>query len=153
MLNTIKLEHVPKSANKMANAVASLVATLVLRQKKAWMSLCTSGGLLPPYEDFEEDVNVISDWKIDEEYWCQPLIGHLQHGKLPNDSSRHRNSTNSSPFPLLQWDYLSTFLSRPLVRRDKTNNGRSPFRSMWPHQAGRNVWLYQRIGSYWPTIL
>ena len=34
-LETVKLEHVPRSANKMVDALASLAATLALRQKKA----------------------------------------------------------------------------------------------------------------------
>jgi len=34
-LETVKLEHVPRSANKMADALANLVATLALGAKKA----------------------------------------------------------------------------------------------------------------------
>ena len=33
-LHIVKLEHVPKSANKMANALASLASTLALRVKR-----------------------------------------------------------------------------------------------------------------------
>jgi len=41
-LKTVKLEHVPRSANKMANALANLAATLTLGQKESITALICS---------------------------------------------------------------------------------------------------------------
>jgi len=89
-LETVKLEHVPRSANKVADALANLVATLALgAEENMNVPVCNRWVVAPIDEEFEEDVNAVSAQEVDGEDWRQPLIDYLHHGKLPSDP-RHR---------------------------------------------------------------
>jgi len=86
----VKLEHVPKSANKMAYALANLTATLALGAEENMNGpICNRWVIAPIDEEFGEDVNVVSAQGVDGEDWRQPLVHYLQHGKLPSDP-KHR---------------------------------------------------------------
>ena len=74
-LDIVKFKHVPRSANKMADALASLAATLALGAKEDMTILVCSSWVVPPDdEDSKEDVNAICAHKIDEEDWSQPSL-------------------------------------------------------------------------------
>jgi len=89
-LETVKLEHVPRSANKVADALANLAATLALgAEENMNVPVCNRWVVAPIDEELEKDVNAVSAQEVDGEDWCQPLIDYLHHGKLPNDP-RHR---------------------------------------------------------------
>jgi len=62
-LGIVKSEHVPRSANKMANALANLIATLVLGAKES----CTERLIGRPKDSNEEEVKLVSVYEIDEE--------------------------------------------------------------------------------------
>ena len=82
----IKLEHVPRSANKVVDALASLAATLAMRAEENMnVPVCNRWVVTPIDEEFEEDVNAVSAQVVDGEDWCQPLIDYLQQGNLLSD--------------------------------------------------------------------
>ena len=89
-LDIVKLEHVPRGANKMVNALASLATTLALgAEEEMTIPVCSRLVVSPDEENLEEDANIICDVKTDEEDWRQPIINYLKHGKLPTDP-RHK---------------------------------------------------------------
>ena len=89
-LDIVKLEHVPRSANKMADALASLAATLTLgAEGEMTIPVCNRWVVPLDDEDSEEDVNMICVLETDAEDWRQPIIEYLEHGKLPSDP-RHK---------------------------------------------------------------
>jgi len=85
-LDMVKLEHVPRTANKMADALVSLTATLALGAEGEMTIPVYSHYVVPPDdEDSEEDVNMICVLETDSENWRNPIIEYLEHGKLPSD--------------------------------------------------------------------
>jgi len=89
-LDMVKLEHVPRSANKMADAQASLTATLALGVEEGMtIPVCGCWVVPPNNEDSEEDVNMICVLEIDTEDWRHPIIEYLEHRKLPSNP-RHK---------------------------------------------------------------
>ena len=82
-LDIVKLQHVPRSVNKMADILASLAITLVMgAEEKITTLVCSRSVVLPGDEDSEEDANITYVLKIDEENWCQPIIEYLEHEKI-----------------------------------------------------------------------
>ena len=89
-LEMVKLEHVPRSDNKMADTLANLAAPLALGAEEGMtIPVCGCWVVPPDAEDSEEDVNMICMLEIDTEDWRQPIIEYLEHGKLPSDP-RHK---------------------------------------------------------------
>jgi len=75
---TIKLQYVPRSANKMADTLANLAATLALgAEERMNVPVCNRWVAAPLVEEFDEKVNAISAKEVEEEDWCQPLIDCL----------------------------------------------------------------------------
>ena len=67
-LDVVKLEHVPRSANKMADAIVSLTATLVLGAEEGMTIPVYSRWVVQPDdEDSEEDVNMTCVLETDAE--------------------------------------------------------------------------------------
>uniref|UniRef100_A0A803L4J8 RNase H type-1 domain-containing protein n=1 Tax=Chenopodium quinoa TaxID=63459 RepID=A0A803L4J8_CHEQI len=90
----VKLSHVPRSANKMADALAGLAATLTLGAEEImFVPVCNRWVVAPEEYEVEDDeveeVDMITVCQIDKEDWRQPIIDYLEHQKLPNDP-RHR---------------------------------------------------------------
>ena len=82
-LETVKLEHVLKSANKMANTFANLAATLALGlEESITISICGHWAATSPEDGDEEEVKTITAYKIYKEDWRQPLIDYLAHEKF-----------------------------------------------------------------------
>jgi len=97
-LDKVKLGHVPRSANKMADVLASLAATLTLGAEEGMtIPVCSCWVVLPVDEDSEEDVNMICVLEIDAEDWRQPVIGYLERGKLPSDPRHKREIQRRAP--------------------------------------------------------
>jgi len=83
---TVKLEHVLKGANKMANVLANLVATLALGvEENINVPICEQWVVTLSNNDSKKDVKVVSACVADKEDWHQLLINYLKHGKLPSD--------------------------------------------------------------------
>uniref|UniRef100_A0A803LQZ3 RNase H type-1 domain-containing protein n=1 Tax=Chenopodium quinoa TaxID=63459 RepID=A0A803LQZ3_CHEQI len=92
--DTVKLSHVPRSANKMADALAGLAATLALGAEEImYVPVCNHWVVAPEEYEVEDDkveeVDMITVCQIDKEDWRQPIIDYLDYQKLPNDP-RHR---------------------------------------------------------------
>jgi len=88
-LETVKLEHVPRSANKIADALTNLAATLALgTEESITIPICVQWVITPPVDEGVENIKIVSVYKIDEEDWRQPLIDYLEHRKLPSESRR-----------------------------------------------------------------
>ena len=88
-LETIKLEHVPRSANKMVDALANLAATLALRvEESITISVYAQCVITPLVDGGVEEVKTVSIYEIDEEDWHQPLIDYLEHRRLSSESRR-----------------------------------------------------------------
>ncbi|XP_021747640.1 uncharacterized protein LOC110713503 [Chenopodium quinoa] len=90
----VKLSHVLRSANKMADALAGLAATLELgAEETMYVPVCNRWVVAPEEYQVEDDevkeVDMITICQIDKEDWRQPIIDYLDHQKLPNDP-RHR---------------------------------------------------------------
>ena len=89
-LDIVKLEHVPRGANKMADALVILTTTLTLgAEEEMTIRVCSLWVVLPDEKDSKEDANVICALEIDEEDWRQPIIEYLVCEKLLSDP-RHR---------------------------------------------------------------
>ena len=83
----ISLEHIPRSENKIADALANLATTLaLLEEEMVNVPVCNRQTIT---EEYTSETNAISVSIVEDEDWHQPLIDYLEHGKLPNDS-RHR---------------------------------------------------------------
>ncbi|XP_074300241.1 uncharacterized protein LOC141631474 [Silene latifolia] len=90
-LDDIHVGHVPRSANKLADALANLAATLALGPEESmkvpvynrW-AVSLLGG-----EENVDATNMICVYTADEDDWRQPIIYLLDHQKLPDDP-RHK---------------------------------------------------------------
>ena len=85
----ISLEHIPRSENKIADALANLATTLALSEEERVNVPVCNRWALTFTEEYTSETNAISVSVVEDEDWCQPLIDYLEHGKLPNDS-RHK---------------------------------------------------------------
>uniref|UniRef100_A0A803LR38 Integrase catalytic domain-containing protein n=1 Tax=Chenopodium quinoa TaxID=63459 RepID=A0A803LR38_CHEQI len=90
----VKLSHVPRSSNKMVDALAGFAATLALgAEETMYVPVCNRWVVAPKEYEVEydevEEVDMIIVYQIDKEDWRQPIIDYLDHQKLPNDP-RHR---------------------------------------------------------------
>jgi len=92
-LEIVKLEHVPKSANKMPEALANLATTLAQGAKENITILVSGQWVVTPPEDADvEEVKTISVYEIDEEDWSQPLndyLGHVSQGRQQKSDGEH----------------------------------------------------------------
>ena len=74
----------------MFDALANLAATLALGEEESIIIPACGQWLITSLEDRdEEEFKTISAYKTDAEDWHQPLIDHLEHGKLPSEL-RHK---------------------------------------------------------------
>ena len=77
-LETIKLELVPTSANKMDDALENHAATLALvAEENMNIPICNWWVVASLDEEFEENINTVSAQEVDEEDWIQLLIDYL----------------------------------------------------------------------------
>jgi len=69
-LKTVKLEHVLRSANKMAVALANFAATLALgAEESIAISVYGKWVATPPVDGGIEEVKTVSIYEMDEEDW------------------------------------------------------------------------------------
>ncbi|KNA04912.1 hypothetical protein SOVF_195300 [Spinacia oleracea] len=90
-LDTVKLNHVQRSANKMADPLAGLAAILALgAEETMFVPVCNRWAVAPGGDEIEdEEVDMLIVHRIDQEDSHQPIIDYLSHQKLPTDP-RHR---------------------------------------------------------------
>ncbi|XP_074287864.1 uncharacterized protein LOC141613022 [Silene latifolia] len=89
-LDCVHIGHVPRSANKLADALANLAATFALGAEEVTTIPVCNCWVVPPLEGGEiaETSNMISV-NHDNDDWRQPIIDFLEHQKLPDDP-RHK---------------------------------------------------------------
>ncbi|XP_074277875.1 uncharacterized protein LOC141601486 [Silene latifolia] len=86
-LDSINIGHVPRSANKLADALANFAATLALGAEESMqVPVCNRWAipLLETVEDIDTTYMIIV-YTTDEDDWRQPIIDFLDHQKLPDD--------------------------------------------------------------------
>ncbi|XP_074298577.1 uncharacterized protein LOC141629485 [Silene latifolia] len=90
-LNCVHTGHVPRSANKLADALSNLAATLALGAEEVTTIPVCNRWVVPPLEGGEiaKSSNMISVYQVDNDDWRQPIIDFLEHQKLPDDP-RHK---------------------------------------------------------------
>jgi len=89
-LKAVKLEHVCRSANKIANTLANLAATLALGgRSRHYCAGLRSMGRSSSEDGDEEEVKTVSVYEVDRVAKHRPLIDYLKHRKLSN-ASRHK---------------------------------------------------------------
>jgi len=94
-LDIVKLQHILRSANKMADVLENLVATLALGVKEDMaIPFCGKWVVTPLEVEATQEINAISVYEVQKEDWHQPLIDYLRHGRLPNDV-RHKKKIQS----------------------------------------------------------
>jgi len=88
-LETVKLEHVPRSANKMADVLANLAATLALGPEESIIiPVCGQWVITPPVNEGVEEPKTFFVYEIWEQDWHQSAIDYLEHEKLPSELRR-----------------------------------------------------------------
>ncbi|KMT11045.1 hypothetical protein BVRB_5g111360 [Beta vulgaris subsp. vulgaris] len=96
--HSVKLQHVPRSANKMADALANLAATLALGAEESMSVPVCNRWVVTPLEDgIEEGANAVSVYEVNVNDWRQPLIDYLEHGKLPSDPKHKTEIRRRAP--------------------------------------------------------
>ncbi|CAM9000520.1 unnamed protein product [Rhodiola kirilowii] len=86
--DSISIGHVPRSANKLADALANLAANLALGVEETMSIPVCNRWVVPPLEENEKNMessNVVYAYEIEREDWRQPIIDFLDHQKLPAD--------------------------------------------------------------------
>ena len=67
-LDTVNLQHIPRSANKMADALANLAATLALGAKEDMtIPVCTRWVVTPSKEESAQETNTVSVYEVQRE--------------------------------------------------------------------------------------
>ncbi|XP_074293723.1 uncharacterized protein LOC141620863 [Silene latifolia] len=90
-LEDIHVGHVPRSANKLADALANLAANLALGAEESMqVPVCNRWVVsLLQGEENVDTTNMICVYTVDEDDWRQPIVDFLDHQKLPDDP-RHK---------------------------------------------------------------
>ena len=160
-LDIVKLEHVPRGANKMADALASLAATLALGvEEEMTIPVCSRWVVPPDEEDSEEGANAICALEIHEEDWRQPIIEYLEHGKLPSNP-RHKTEIRRRASRFLYYNgtlYRRSFLGLWLrcldLEEAKQAMEEAHSGVCGAHQSGPKLHdRIKRMGYYWPTMV
>jgi len=74
----------------MANALANLATSLALGVKEDMtIPVCSKWVVTPSDDEFVQEVNAVSIYKVEKEDWRHLLIDYLKQEKLPNDV-RHK---------------------------------------------------------------
>ncbi|XP_074297368.1 uncharacterized protein LOC141628081 [Silene latifolia] len=84
-LDSIKIGHVLRSANKLADTLVNLAATFVLRAEESMQVLvCNRWGVsLLEREEILDTTNMIYVYTANEDDWRQPIIDFLDHKNYP----------------------------------------------------------------------
>ncbi|KAL2944011.1 Gypsy retrotransposon integrase-like protein 1 [Bienertia sinuspersici] len=155
------MEHVPRSANKVADALANLAATLALgAEDYLSVPVCNRWVVTPPEFGTEEATNAVSVYEISEEDWRQPLIDYLEHGKLPDDV-KHRMEIRRRAARFIHYKgtlYKRSFLATwwRCLGEEKAQKVMEEAHSgvCGAHQSGPKLHdRIKRLGYYWPTMV
>jgi len=107
------LQHILRSANKIADALVNLAGTLALGTKED-MTILVYGKWVatPSEEESASDINTIFVYEVEKRRLARLLIDYLSHRRLPNDV-RHKTKIQRQAPRFLYYDdtlYRRSFL-------------------------------------------
>ncbi|CAM8928328.1 unnamed protein product [Rhodiola kirilowii] len=161
--DSISIGHVPRSANKLADALANLAANLALGAEETMSIPVCSRWVVPPLEENEENMessNVVYAYEIEREDWRQPIIDFLDHQKLPTDP-RHKVEIRRRAPRFIHYKgtlYRRSFLGqwlRCLNEEEAVEVMQEAHAGICgAHQSGPKLYdRVKRMGYYWPTVV
>ncbi|CAM8889845.1 unnamed protein product [Rhodiola kirilowii] len=159
--DSISIGHVPRSANKLADALANLAANLALGAEETMSIPVCSRWVVPPLEENEENMessNVV--YAYEREDWRQPIIDFLDHQKLPTDP-RHKVEIRRRAPRFIHYKgtlYRRSFLGqwlRCLNEEEAVEVMQEAHAGICgAHQSGPKLYdRVKRMGYYWPTVV
>ncbi|XP_074307845.1 uncharacterized protein LOC141642801 [Silene latifolia] len=160
-LDDIHVGHVPRSANKLADALANLAATLALGAEESMkVPVCNRWAVsLLEGEENVDTTNMICVYTADEDDWRQPIIDFLDHQKLPDDL-RHKVEIRRRAPKFIHYKgtlYRRSFSGQWLrcLSKDEAAEAMHEAHSgiCGAHQSGPKLHdRVKRMGYYWPTM-
>ncbi|CAM8984212.1 unnamed protein product [Rhodiola kirilowii] len=161
--DSISIGHVPRSANKLADALANLAANLALGAEETMSIPVCNRWVVPPLEENEENMessNVVYAYEIEREDWRQPIINFLDHQKLPTDP-RHKAEIRRRAPRFIHYKgtlYRRSFLGqwlRCLSEEEAVEVMQEAHAGICgAHQSGPKLYdRIKRMGYYWPTVV
>ncbi|XP_074304558.1 uncharacterized protein LOC141639296 [Silene latifolia] len=161
-LEDIHVGHVPRSANKLADALANLAATLALGAEES-MQVPVCNRWVVSLLEGEKNVditNMICVYTVDEDDWRQPIIDFLDHQKLPDDPRHKVEIRRRAPkFIHYKWTLYRRSFSGQWLRclsKDEATEAMHEAHSgiCGAHQSGPKLHdRVKRMGCYWPTMV
>ena len=164
-LDNVKLNHVPRSANKMADALAGLAATLALGAEETMsVPVCNRWVVASDIDEIEdeeyEEVDMITVHQIDQEDWRQPIVDYLSHQKLPSDPRHRMEIRRRAPRFIL---FNGTLFRRSFndswsrcIGDEETMKAMEEAHAgiCGAHQSGPKLYdCLKTMGYYWPTMV
>ncbi|CAM8892537.1 unnamed protein product [Rhodiola kirilowii] len=161
--DSISIGHVPRSANKLADALANLAANLALGAEETMSIPVCNRWVVPPLEENEENMessNAIYAYEIEREDWRQPIIDFLDHQKLPTDPRHKVEICRRAPRfihykgTLYRRSFLGQWL-RCLNEEEAVEVMQEAHAGICgAHQSGPKLYdRVKRMGYYWPTVV
>ncbi|CAM8905394.1 unnamed protein product [Rhodiola kirilowii] len=161
--DSISIGHVPRSANKLADALANLVANLALGAEETMSIPVCNRWVVPPLEENEKNMessNVVYAYEIEREDWRQPIIDFLDHQKLPADPRHKIEICRRAPRfihykgTLYRRSFLGQWL-RCLSEEEAVEVMQEAHAGICgAHQSGPKLYdRVKRMGYYWPTVV
>ncbi|CAM9002129.1 unnamed protein product [Rhodiola kirilowii] len=161
--DSISIGHVPRSANKLADALANLAANLAQGAEETMSIPVCNRWVVPPLEENEENMessNVVYAYEIEREDWRQPIINFLDHQKLPTDP-RHKAEIRRRAPRFIHYKgtlYRRSFLGqwlRCLSEEEAVEVMQEAHVGICgAHQSGPKLYdRIKRMGYYWPTVV
>ena len=143
-LDTINLQHVPRSANKMAGTLANLTTTLAQGTKEDMTTpICGKWVVTPSEEESAQEINVVFVYEAQKEDWRQSLIDY------PKASTRFLYY-NDTILMLLPWLVDKVFRQRGSTK----SSGGSSLGVCSAHQSRPKLCeSIKRMEYYWPTVV
>ncbi|XP_074265756.1 uncharacterized protein LOC141588200 [Silene latifolia] len=161
-LEDIQVGHVPRSANKLADALANLAATLALGAEESMKVPICNRWVVSSLEGEEnvDTTNMICVYTVDEDDWRQPIIDFLDHQKLPDDP-RHKVEIRRRAPKFIHYKgtlYRRSFSGQWLrcLSKDEATEAMHEAHSgiCGAHQSGPKLHdRVKRMGYYWPTMV
>ncbi|XP_074300490.1 uncharacterized protein LOC141631764 [Silene latifolia] len=161
-LDDIHVGHVPRSANKLADALANLAATLALGAEESMQVPVCNRWVVSLLEEEEnvDTTNMICVYTVDEDDWRQPIIDFLDHQKLPDDP-RHKVEIRRRAPKFIHYKgtlYRRSFSGQWLrcLSKDEATEAMHEAHSgiCGAHQSGPKLHdRVKRMGYYWPTMV
>uniref|UniRef100_A0A803KU95 Uncharacterized protein n=1 Tax=Chenopodium quinoa TaxID=63459 RepID=A0A803KU95_CHEQI len=159
--DSVKLQHIPRSANKIAHSLENLAATLALGTMESMtVSICNRWVVNSLEDEEKEDACIISVYEINTMDWRQPFIDYLENERLPRDLKHKTEIRWQAPRfiyykgTLYRRSFLGTWLRCLGNEEDAKTIEEAHSRVCGAHQFGPKLHdRVKRMGYYWPTMV